>query len=180
MEQGIDFFCIFWISPLFLPFLHLFSVPVSLWWNNCPQINTQVRWYLPVPKPAPVRHKTSLSRSSFLLCLVLNWFLSNDCPIHLSTRFFSNFREICSHLNFTLQPLHCLALRINLSKRFNFSFSLLLLSLAYYFLQHASNSQIKTWQWPFRNCKYWWSGFSFAWVLIVCWLLSNLVWFSSP
>lgn len=48
MEQGIDFSCTFWISPLFLPFqallFHLFSMPVSLWWNNCHQINTKMSW----------------------------------------------------------------------------------------------------------------------------------------
>lgn len=127
------------------------------------------------PKPAGTSLALNLLLSDtkhpfpfLLFCFIflLNWFLSNDCPIHLSTRLLSNLREICHHFNFMLQPLHCLALRINLSNHFNFPFSLLLLSLAYYFLQHASNSQIKTWQWPFKNCKYWWPVFSFPWMLI--------------
>lgn len=70
----------------------------------------------------------------FCFMFVINWFVSNDCPIHLATGLFYNLSEICHQFSSMFQPLCCLALRINLSKHFNFSFSLLFFSLAYYFL----------------------------------------------
>lgn len=99
-------------SCLFKLFFHLFSVPVSLWWNNCHQINTQVSC-----TSLALNLLLSDTKHPFpflLFCFILFWTDSYQmigqsiCPpvsFLISERFAATLISHCSHFTVLLWEL---------------------------------------------------------------------------